>query len=113
MDREARTRERLAAGRSREHRYRSLNTMHRLPATRDIDRAITAAVARYLRNRDIQCPGDIIRMGGIVDVHAAALVRLIVQELERSNVDTTNKIARDRLWYRLRLLDRAETNTRL
>jgi len=51
--------------------------------------------------------------GAIVDVHAAALVRLIVQELERANVDTENKIARDRLWYRLRLLERSEINTRL
>jgi len=87
--------------------------MHRLPATRDIDRAVTSAVVRYLRDRDIQAPSDIMRPDAIVDVHAAALVRLIVQELARANVDTDNKIARDRLWYRLRLLDRSEINTTL
>jgi hypothetical protein len=110
MDRETRINERLAAGRSRERRYRSLNAMHRLPATRDIDRCITAAVVRYLRDRDIQAPSDIMQPGVVVDVHAAAPVRLIVQELARANVDTGNKITRDRLWYRLRLLDRSEIN---
>jgi len=64
--------------------------MHRLPATRDIDRCITAAVVRYLRARDIQAPSDIMQPGVVVDVHAAAPVRLIVQELARANVDTGN-----------------------
>ena len=113
MDRETRINERLAAGRSRERRYRSLNAMHRLPATRDIDRCITAAVVRYLRDRDIQVPSDIMQPGVVVDVHAAALMRLIVQELARANVDTGNKIARDRMWHRLQLKDRAQINTML
>ena len=114
MNRETRIEERLAAGRSRERRYRSLNSLYRLPATRDIDRCVTSAVVRYLRDRGIEAPSDIMRNdGAIVDFHAAALVRLIVQELERANVDTENKIARDRLWYRLRLLERSEINTRL
>ena len=87
--------------------------LHSLPATRDIDRAVTAGVVRYLRERGIESPTDIIRPGAIVDVHAAALVRLIVQALARSNVDTKNRITCERLWYRLRLLERSEINTKL
>jgi hypothetical protein len=66
MDRETRINERLAAGRSREKRYRSLNALHRLPATRDIDRAVTSPVVIYLRDRGIEAPGDVMRNDGVI-----------------------------------------------
>jgi hypothetical protein len=114
MTREERIAERQAAARSREKRYRSLNALYRLPATRDLDRAIKVGVTDWIHARGIVDPVDIVRTDGtIVDAQAASLLRHIVRALQYANVDTTNKIARDRLWHRLQLHDRAQTNTRL
>ena len=115
MTREERINERLEAGRSRERRYRSLNALLRLPATRDIDRAVTTGVVDWLHERGIVDPGDLMGKDGTVrDAQAASLMRCIVRALQYSaNVDTGNKIARDRMWHRLQLKDRAQINTML
>jgi hypothetical protein len=111
--REQRVAERQEAARSREKRYRSLNYLLRLPATRDIDRCVKTGVVDWLHERGIVDPGDIMRLGVIVDAQAASLLRHIVHALQYANVDTSNKIARDRMWRRLQLKDRAQINTRL
>ena len=112
MNREQRIAERQEAARSRERRYRSLNFLLRLPATRDIDRCVKIGVVDWLHARGIVDPGDLMHKDGTVgDPVAASLVRHIVRALQYdANVDTTNKIAVDRMWRRLQLKDRAEIN---
>ena len=111
MNREQRIAERMEAARSRERRYRSLNAMLRRPATRDIDRAVKVGVVDWLHERGIVDPGDLMRRDGTVaDPQAASLLRHIVKALQYANVDTENKVARDRMWRRLQLKDRAEIN---
>jgi hypothetical protein len=114
MNREQRIAERMEGARAREKRYRVLNAVFRLPATRDLDRAIKIGVVDWLHERGVIDPVDIVRTDGtIVDAQAASLMRHIVQALQYANVDTGNKISRDRLWHRLQLRDRAQINTRL
>ena len=74
MTREERIAERQAAARSREKRYRTLNMLLRLPATRDLDRAIKVGVTDWIHARGIVDPVDIVRTDGTIV--AAFLKRL-------------------------------------
>jgi hypothetical protein len=89
----------------RASRMRVRNRLAALPDTRALDRAIVLAVQAWFRVRDIQDHEDVVdpRNGRTLDVAAAQLLKLMIEELRAMDIDLDSKISRQRFWHRLRL----------
>ena len=89
--------------RQRAERYRDMNRLENVPCTRDLDRCIVMGVIRWLKDKGIRSPGDVVdtRTGQPLDQDATALLHRIVGAVKQSRFDMRSKKTRLRLFARL------------
>lgn len=83
-------------------RARALDEAEATPQTRDIDKALTAAVSQWLSDRGHTHPSHIMSTAsGVKDAAAAALVHLLIKHMSAAGFDLRNPITIARIWSRL------------